>query len=330
MNFRFCCNVSDVSPPSASITNTTPLDKGIKLLELENQIWNLASPRLLKACQEGEPVLRKDRKTFFGRIADYMTTNDVDISRTTCAMVAEKIYQKYPLSFGDNINGRIYGKGYESLLVQLYNGVNYRKHETSKRKKQKDNDSDEAEESLRIEKQKYLQRMEDYGCAEYQPRLPDYESTKSQEDKRLELIQLFSISGRDENQVRRLMEETYCTQRALINAKLRNLPLIFREWPFLKETEYFILHANRLLGKDVFDTWVSSLHEKAKYLRQYLETFQYKDDKKREFLKIVNDCKSACKFKGTKTAKALATFPLLVFHFLDNEDLFFKIVDVRR
>jgi len=58
-------------------------------------------------------------------------------------------------------------------------------------------DGDDADEEKRRKEAAISRRQDEYGCVEYAPRLPSTEDSKSQEEKRLRLMELFAIVERD-------------------------------------------------------------------------------------------------------------------------------------
>ncbi|KYQ53630.1 hypothetical protein ALC60_02137, partial [Trachymyrmex zeteki] len=187
-------------------------------------------------------------------------------------------------------------------------------------------DSDDADNELKKKEALLLRRQDEYGCVKYAPKLPSTENSTTQETKRLRLIHLFNnIHKRDSKEISRLMEETYSTQRAVINDKNRDLLKLSTEWSFLKDPDYFVQHSCILLRKDISKVWVDSI-KRIKPLRQYLQFCKRgNNDEKTE---IINDCKVAIKVRKDQISKILVIFKLLVSYFRESENLLFKIISV--
>lgn len=125
-----------------------------------------------------------------------------------------------------------------------------------------------------------------------------------------------------------LMDETYPTQRALINDSARNLPLISVNWPFLKERVCLLQHSSTLLGKDVVKTWWNCHDKKTKPLRQYLKTSKNLKRKEEKVNTIIAECQEYFQITKDQMPKILVVFSLLIEYFEEKENFLFKVIDV--
>lgn len=291
------------------------------------EIWSKVPNSILEACKKGEKLLPKHRQSLNRVVADYMINEINATSRAVAEEIAHNICKTYPLTFKDIIGNEQWGSGIETLRLQIYNCVQYMKHSKQQTKRSLSPDSDDADNELKKKEALLLRRQDEYGCVNYAPKLPSTENSTIQEVKRLHLIRLFNnIDERDSMEISRLMKETYCTQRAVINQKDRDLQELSVEWPFLKDPDYFIQHSCILLGNDVCKVWADSLNKKIKPLRQYLKFCKRGNTDKRT--EIINDCKVAVEVRKDKVPKILIIFKLLVNYFQESENVLFKIINV--
>lgn len=116
------------------------------------------------------------------------------------------------------------------------------------------------------------------------------------------------------------MNETYSTQRALINETTRNLNLLLLDWPFLKIVQYLFEHGSKLLGKDIGNIWLQSMTQKIRPICQDLRICKNNRKYEIEIATIMTDCTTAMIIR--------VVFSLPLLHFREKEQLLYKIIDV--
>lgn len=125
------------------------------------------------------------------------------------------------------------------------------------------------------------------------------------------------------------MEQTYATQRSLINNPERNLIMIGLNWPFLTNFMYLIKHSSILLGKDISAVWNESLATKAKTLRHHFMLNEKLFTKKyEEYEKIKQERNTARSVSRDDLPNHLVIFPLLILFFKEQTDCLYKIINV--
>ncbi|KYQ49820.1 hypothetical protein ALC60_11102 [Trachymyrmex zeteki] len=293
---------------------------------MKEEVWDKVSDTIVTTCQRGEKLLPAQRQTINRIVADYMINVLQRTSRGVAEKIARNICETYPETFKDTIDNQQWGSGIETLSMQIYNCVQYMKHTKSHNKRALSPDSDDADEEERKKEAAILRRQDEYGCVEYAPRLPSTENSKSQEEKRLRLLELFATLERDTNEIGQLMTETYPTLRGVINEKSRNIEEILVQWPFLKESEFILQHSSILLGKNIQKVWSDSLSKKVKSIRQYIK-FSKKIPTNVKIC-IVNECKDVVQITKENTPKILVIFPLLLAYFTEKTNFLFKIISV--
>lgn len=255
-----------------------------------------------------------------------------DETAATVRDIVSEICAKYPATFKDVVGSSVYGNGIDSMAASIYNCLGYQKKRRStctpraNSNDQSENDSDDEEMRARETRRALKRKQDEYGCVEYSPVLPEGETEESQEEKRKQLLDLSSQPDCSDVEVIRLMSETYPSQRALIIAKDRDISSIFNDWPVLTKWKYLIVHADRLLGKDLNRIWSAFLEGKGGDCRQFLKT----KIKKKDLLKLITrDYKNACEAQKSKLPKAIGIFQLLLANFKEESAIMFQLVDVR-
>ncbi|XP_008210612.1 uncharacterized protein LOC100679989 isoform X2 [Nasonia vitripennis] len=311
---------SDEAQPSTLNSTAT----SSKQLNLQSGVWNKVCPDLMDKILKGEMIEFTEKQQIVKKIAEYMVYLK-DTKRGTAQKIAEIICKTYPRTFADKIEGVEWSDGIATLRTSILNCANY-KTGTKKRKANMDNDEDENE--VRRREHDNPRNQDEYGCTQYAPDLPSDENIKSQEERRLKLIDLFERLDHGQPEVLELMDKTYAMQRKSINDVTREISLLMTEWPFLTDDKCLIQHADKLMGKCILTTWKNSLEKKVKPIRQYLKTCHtLKINKSQELKDIIQDCKEATETRKDNYPKNAIIFPLLVLYFEENIELLYKIVD---
>ncbi|XP_070531448.1 uncharacterized protein [Cardiocondyla obscurior] len=286
------------SPSTSTSSNNS---KNSCVLNLKTGVWDKVPNTILCTCERGEKLLPSQRQTINRVVADYMLNELKQTSRGMAEKIALNICNTYPKSFKDTIDNQQWGSGIESLRMQIYNCVQYMKH-TRNKKRAFSSDSDDAELEERKKQTAISQRRDQYGCIAYAPKLPPTEDSKSQEEKRIQLLELFANVERDTKTVNHLMIDTYPTVRGIINEKSKKIEELLIDWPFLKDSDFLLQHSSTLLGKDVTNIWSNSLNTKVKPIRQYLKFLKKKSG---NMTNIINECKAAVQITKNNTPKIL-------------------------
>lgn len=342
-------NSKENATVSSEGSSTTGALQSVRPINLGASVWDKMPKRLIECCEKGQRVYPVDRRSMVAIIASYMVEELKDTSRRTAERIAQFVAENYPKSFEDNIGAEVIGAGMESLRCQLYNAVNYRKNDKFiKRKRcQTDPNNDSDEENISSDPESRKSRKEDeYECVDYQPLLPPGESKTTQHEKQKDWMKRVQLAERDEEQIARLVDETYPSQRIAINEKQRDLTKLFADWPHLAESEYFKQHASRLLGKSVQDQWEKSLTENATPLRKFYSITQkskvLKSRQKStadetgaetavnpdEVLEILARAKEASTASQDQIPLISSIFPLTALHMKEDRNLLYKVVAV--
>ncbi|XP_016140715.1 uncharacterized protein [Sinocyclocheilus grahami] len=164
------------------------------------------------AIENGHRPSLADRRQMIRILADEMRKHEENPNRSQCLTVTRQIVGQYTKTFADMVGDRQIGGGHASLLTQLKVRIEHlnRKSTLSHHRTQRSETGTTKKRSS----------TDSYGCTSWQPTLPPGESYESLEVKRQKMEEIHrheGISGAQRGDVCKLMEETYCLQRQMIN-----------------------------------------------------------------------------------------------------------------
>ncbi|KAL1427949.1 hypothetical protein MTO96_017068 [Rhipicephalus appendiculatus] len=117
------------------------------------------------------------------------------------------------------------------------------------------------------------------------------------------------------------MSETYCQQREFLNSvPPKHTADAKEEWPMLFKRSFFYAHSNRLLGKNVKETFQENVKIIGPSLVRHLQNIN-----KREIIHLLVDVEQQEK-KGNSKACEAALVPLLAAFFKDDAGLIYRII----
>lgn len=220
---------SSQSPPPASSTASYGWAETFKVP------WEVMPSGIKLAIANNKRPSPADRRQLVRMVVDAIRRHEVNPSRAQCQIIAQSIVKKYPDSFADVLSdGMTIGSGYGSLLVQLKTRVEHvnRNNTLARRRKER------VRSAVGSMTSNSRRPVDQYGCVRWQPEeLPVGENENTLEEKRKELVQLYStqgVSGADRGEVHQLMEVTYYRQRCDINAiPPPSLSVLKNSWPYL-------------------------------------------------------------------------------------------------
>lgn len=202
-------------------------------------------------------------------IVEYMMGDLRDFRRGTAQLISQQFYDEHPDTFSIRISGQTLYNGVDTLRQQLYDALNFRKASSKRHRLPSSVDLDEIDkEGLSYSKHN---EQDEYGCVEYLPGLPSTETTQTQEDKKLNLIELWESEVEVNNTIKSLMIDTYFLQRQQLH-KESDIKKFIIEWPYLNNYQIFINHANKLLGQPCETIWVESLETLTHAILLYFKT----------------------------------------------------------
>lgn len=119
--------------------------------------------------------------------------------------------------------------------------------------------------------------MDSYGCVNRQPsQLPEGENRESLNEKKRELLSIYSQEGQrgaDQRRVGDLMTLMYEPQRSDINATPSlSVSDLQKEWPFLFMQKFLLQHFCTLTGIELESRLRESLAEKGKRVLKYFKS----------------------------------------------------------
>uniref|UniRef100_W5KJ82 Zinc finger protein with KRAB and SCAN domains 4-like n=1 Tax=Astyanax mexicanus TaxID=7994 RepID=W5KJ82_ASTMX len=224
--------------------------------------WEKFPPELVKAMVEKtrpHPSLRREMVRII--IDDFFSAKMKRPGRDTIRQISHELVLKYPNSFCDLYGEDAFGTGFKSLMDQMENRVE-NCWRSGKRKSKRPAESDAGAEKPK--------RFVHYGCVQWEPDLPANEDGQSQTGKRAELQNSYTVKNLPEADIKKLMAETYYSQRISINHNNKTISELKEKWPYLFEATYLFEHSERLLGIPVQKRLAEELAKKGKTIMNFL------------------------------------------------------------
>ncbi|XP_073722008.1 uncharacterized protein [Misgurnus anguillicaudatus] len=246
--------------------------------------WNIMPAGIQSAAKNGQRPSPADRRQMIRVLADEIRKHDLNPTRSQCATVTRKVVREYPKSFADMIGDRQIGGGNESLLSQLKVRIEHlnRNNTLSQRIQSSDSGTSRKRSST-----------DSYGCTRWQPSLPPGESSETLELKRLKMEEIYlheGDSGAERGDVCKLMEETYCLQRHMINASPPpTIAELKKKWPYLFIQRHIYGHFELLTEKKVKRLLELSIQECGQIITQFFKGKPTNDDVRNILSKGEND-----------------------------------------
>ncbi|KAJ8665139.1 hypothetical protein QAD02_006801 [Eretmocerus hayati] len=280
----------------------------------------------LKKCQNGEELSTNEYLTVKKNIVAHLFGTK-DTSRGAARTIVTALCSRFPKSLAIRGKAKTYDQGLMSLLTSVENGIQYDKTTLKLPKKPRKRRVPSESKTAELQRQKdYFDRVDEFGCVEFLPDLPDDENEDTQQEAREELLTLFDdpkthSSGR----VSELMRKTYPTHRALITAPDRNISTILTKWPFLKIPAQFFQHASILLGKNVVEIWNDLLLKYGEPLLHFLTIKFTQKETEGKFQSIMKEKDAAIAREQKVTPQYSAIFPILLLTFKEDASCLYKL-----
>lgn len=195
-------------------------------------------PRSVQVALEAPQALPPgERRDLVRCIAHDMMQVSPRPRREFIRSVAEAVVKRFPACLQDRtVNGKVFGRGYDSLFQQLENRV----------------------ENLGRVKQQGLPscvktKKCSYGCANWQPVCLQPVETVAEKIQFLKGEAQKTLRDIDVPLAQTCMDATYSEQRRFINsdAPVHSTAEVREEWPLLFHKSFFYKHACQLLGKNM-------------------------------------------------------------------------------
>lgn len=264
-----------------------------------------------------------------------------DYRKVTARALAQQIIDydggRYSKLFQVVIGSAVSDPGYKSFTQCIYGYVKHNKGPENKtRRGSRSSSRSEEEEDGDFGLLPPSPSKQDlYGCVAYEVPLPFGETTSSQEEKRLQAVEL---ENREDVEADTLMAATYATQRLDINRgkPLKvYLPTVIRGWPLLLRKTHFIRHAQTLLGKDVEAVFNNNVGNHWKtifdFIHQYSETESKKEvvpQKITSMMSLVTQALSQSQSNRSIEARCISMFPMIALYLDEKLDKLFALLPV--
>ncbi|KAJ8681971.1 hypothetical protein QAD02_017763 [Eretmocerus hayati] len=320
--------VDDLNNNNVSPQRATPRGTPQPQVDL-NKVLDRIPPHVLEHCRKGN-LLMSDRKLSIAHaVGDYMIEDLKNRSRKIARLLCRMICDKFPTSMSIIIEGNVWDDGFDAFYTSVRNCLNYKSSTSRGLKRKSTEDGDEIEIDRRQKRAALNRNNDEYGCVNYDPKLPENETTESQEQKRKKLLDMFhnGVLG-DSKECESLLKATYPTQRSLINAIDRDLDAIFSEWPHLTDASSLIKHSSWLLGKDVYEEWNVRVILICDEMRRYFKSMMHKTRKMERLNQLCSEYLSAMETFRSVEPKFSVVFPLLMLSLGEDTSHLYKTVKV--
>ncbi|XP_028414156.1 uncharacterized protein LOC114537220 [Dendronephthya gigantea] len=292
--------------------------------------WNKFPKSLLDACtSKVRPTLR-DRREMVRIICDDIKMHTSLPGRRNLARIAEMMVSKYKDSFCDTIGDTVIGSGYESLRKQLEEKMANLNRKAGKAIVKLSVSSDDDNDSETKIKGKKRPGADSYGCINWQPdALPTNETPSSQKSKQDWLVSEFPKKNQDKNKVLQFMENTYTSQRLLINQTDPN-PVPVQEvqiqWPFLFEKDCMFQHFELLMGFKIQKVMIESIGDKADTIFKFMKECVVPS--KKNLKQLLIRIEAAMSAEKMQVPQIDGVFLMLLAYFEEPQELMIKSFDV--
>jgi len=143
--------------------------------------------------------------------------------------------------------------------------------------------------------------------------------------------------------VKSFMEKTYVSQRYCIVKKKERIQVVLIWWPYLRELDYFFLHATILvkenLDESITDTWNKNLEGNRRFLwslmtgacseRKLQKAGENQKTRIKKMQEIVRSARTAVANLKSEMPRTLSLFPLLCTFLRENFDDIVKVEQIR-
>jgi len=236
--------------------------------------WNSLPEDFLASCQQGTQPAKPLVLEAVRKVGEEISkiTNHPGISNLR--IIARSMINAYPKALADQLPGvGVLGDGTTTLvnrLVRHFENLNRNSGNSLRRKlltpAVEDSATGECSDEPMKRKAVAPSRMakDSYGCVNWQPELPRNESADKQIDKKEWLVKEFQVCPelRDMPKVYQLMEETFPSQRFMLNQLVNGnaaytVKQIQTEWPFLFTTDGLLRHFEVLMGFNITERFTT-------------------------------------------------------------------------
>ncbi|KAL6455511.1 hypothetical protein MHYP_G00360510 [Metynnis hypsauchen] len=245
-------------------------------------------------------------------------------SKHNTTEIGKKMVAEYPKSLQDVIEGDVIGPGYHSLVKQLQARVeNVKRPNRPKIKKRKTTSDGSDTEEIPAEQKASVQ--DTYGCVNWEPKfLPLSETVESQQEKKENMKRMFEDMNYNKDDVKKLVQSTYYTQRKDIN-KRTSIKQLCQEWPFLFKEAGMAAHFQELTGVSIMECFFANVDKKCQRLLKFFQNVAA--PKHKQVLNALIKCQSERGQLSGSPEDIIQMVLLLLAFFGEEEENLFHYVD---
>lgn len=154
-------------PDSESISTASPQnDYGVRgLYSLQDAVYGKISHSIMEKLQRQQPLSSTDKADIVKTVSQFLEYKK-DTSSKTVRKMAKALIHYHPVSFEITVNGKKWSDGEDSLIIQIFNRINYQE---SKAKLNSSRGSVENESGSSKKRSSSTKKQDEYGCVEYAP-----------------------------------------------------------------------------------------------------------------------------------------------------------------
>lgn len=282
--------------------------------------WNDFPREILSACEAKMRPLNKHVSEMVRIIVSRILKIDISPGRRNLRIIAQKIVSSYPETFQDSCIESVIAGGATTIMKKLEDCIDNQKRRNALVEKFASPTEDTPQ------KKKRKTTRDSLGCINWQPvDLPLGETKESQQNLKSLLIVEFEKNKPDEDFVKSAMSRTYATQRFYINNK-KSITQVRKEWPFLLEENYILLHFEVLVGKNILTLFRENLPVKCQKIYEFMKC----QNSKPRITECVNLISHAKERLQNSIPEVLGAFLLLLAYFEEDERFLLQIFKVRK
>uniref|UniRef100_A0A3B4CXI0 Uncharacterized protein n=1 Tax=Pygocentrus nattereri TaxID=42514 RepID=A0A3B4CXI0_PYGNA len=328
-NISICSNPPASSPSSASTTSTSSSPGGSSTFRpdwVDNfQIpWQKLPEELLQSLERQKRPSPRLRREMIRIVASEIMKVYSNPTKRNTTEIGKRMVAKYPKSLQDVIEGDVVGPGYHSLAKQLQARVdNVKRPNTPKIKKRKPASDGYDTEEVPAKQKASVQ--DTYGCVNWELKyLPLSETGDSQQEKKEKLKMMFQEMNYNTDDMKKLVQSTFYTQRKDIN-KGTSIRQLTQEWPFLFNEAGMAAHFQELTGVSLMECFLANVDKKCRRLLSFLKSVDAPKHKQVQdaFIKFQTERGQLDGCPGDIIQMVL----LLLAHFGEKEENLFHYVD---
>jgi hypothetical protein len=190
---------------------------------------------ILAKLNDDSPISNSNLNALVWIVAQELIYDNPHPTRSLYRVIAQELCDRYPCLYDrDEDTNELIGSGYNTVFKKIEERIHYIQRPNN-------NAGDRA---VSKKKMKTIHNLS-AGCKEWEPTIPEEETSESLREKQLWLATNSTIKERDELKLQLFMDITYPYLRQFLNTS-PTISSVVAEWPILMEPKYMLQHFDRL------------------------------------------------------------------------------------